>query len=125
MAISSSQLGCNDIQTNYELENDYPVFFEKCDYVTSDNQTIMNKKRQDDLFLMHFNIRSLQKHINKMNNIIAGFDDKPKIIAISETKTSRRENLSKYRTRWLSIYSQRQYHQCGWSGALYRQFACL
>ena len=86
MANSSSQLGCNDIQANYELENDYPEFFEKCDYVTSDNQTIINKKRQDDLFLMHFNIRSLQKHINELNNIIAGFDDKPKIIAISETK---------------------------------------
>ena len=54
--------------------------------MTSDNQTIINKKRQDDLFLMHFNIRSLQKHINELNNIIAGFDDKPKIIAISETK---------------------------------------
>ena len=86
MANSSSQLGCNDIQANYELENDYPEFFEKCDYVTSDNQTIINKKRQDDLFLMHFNIRSLQKHINELNNLIAGFDDKPKIIAISETK---------------------------------------
>ena len=86
MANSSSQLGCNDIQANYELENDYFEFFEKCDYVTSDNQTIINKKRQDDLFLMHFNIRSLQKHINELNNIIAGFDDKPKIIAISVTK---------------------------------------
>ena len=56
------------------------------DYVTSDNQTIINKKRQDDFFLMHFNIRSLQTHINELNNIIAGFDDKPKIIAISEIK---------------------------------------
>ena len=54
--------------------------------MTSDNQTIINKKRQDDLFLLHFNIRSLQKHINELNNIIASFDDKPKIIAISETK---------------------------------------
>ena len=35
---------------------------------------------------MHFNNRSLQKHINKLHNIIVGFDDKPKIIAISETK---------------------------------------
>ena len=86
MAIFSSQLGCNDIQANYELQNDYSEFFEKCDYMTSDNQTIINKKRQEDLFLMHFNIQSLQKHINELNNIIAGFHDKPKIIAISETK---------------------------------------
>ena len=41
MAKSSSQLGCNDIQANYELENNYPEFFEKCDYETSDNQTIL------------------------------------------------------------------------------------
>ena len=44
MAISNSQLGCNDIQANYELENGYTEFFEKCDYVMSDNQTIINKK---------------------------------------------------------------------------------
>ena len=86
MTISSSQLGCIDTQANYELENDYPEFFKKlCDYVTSDNQTIINKKIQDDLFLVHYNIRSLQKHINELNNIIAGFD-KIKIIGISETK---------------------------------------
>ena len=96
---------------NYELENDYPKFFEKCDYATSDNQTIINKERQDDLFLMYFNIRSLQKHLNELNNIIAGFDDKPKIIALSETILQERKKLSKYRTGWLSIYSQRQYHQ--------------
>ena len=104
MANSSSQLGCNDTQANYELENDYPEFFEKCDYVTSDYQTTISKKRQDDLFVMHFSIRSLQKHINDLNNIIAGFDDKPKIIAISETKL---QEGKMYRSRWLSIYSQR------------------
>ena len=36
--------------------------------------------------MVHYNIQSLQKHTNELNNIIAGFDDKPKIIAISETK---------------------------------------
>ena len=44
MAISNSQLGCNDIQANYELENGYTEFFEKCDYVMSDNQIVINKK---------------------------------------------------------------------------------
>ena len=29
MAISNLQLGCTDIQVNYELENDYPEFFDK------------------------------------------------------------------------------------------------
>ena len=57
MAVSNSQLGCNDMQANSELENDYPEFFEQCDYVTSDNQTIINKKRQDNLFLVQYNIR--------------------------------------------------------------------
>ena len=56
MVISNSQLDCNDIQANYKLENDYSEFFEKCDYVTSNNQTIINKKRQDDLFMVHYNI---------------------------------------------------------------------
>ena len=49
MANSSSQLGCNDIQANYELENDYPEFSEKCDYVTSDNQTILLLTKKDKM----------------------------------------------------------------------------
>ena len=54
--------------------------------MTLDNQTIINKKRQDDLFLVHYNVRSTQKQINQLNKIIAGFDNKQKIIATSETK---------------------------------------
>ena len=58
-------------------------FLTNCDYVMSDNQTIINKQTQDDLFMVHYIIRSLQ---NIFNNIIAGFNNKPKIIVISETK---------------------------------------
>ena len=38
-----------------------------------------------DSLLRCNNIRSLQKHVNELNNNTAGFVNKPKIVAISET----------------------------------------
>ena len=38
------------------------------------------------MFLIHFNVRSLQKHIDQLNNYLVGFKNQPDIAAISETK---------------------------------------
>ena len=38
------------------------------------------------MFLIHFNIRSLQKHIDELNSVLASFKNQPEIVAISETK---------------------------------------
>ena len=43
-------------------------------------------KKNNDLFLTHFNVRSLQKHIDQLNNCLVGFKNQPDIVAISETK---------------------------------------
>ena len=49
-------------------------------------QNFLNKKQPDDLFLLYFNIRSLQKHIDKLSTYLADFKHQPDIVAISETK---------------------------------------
>ena len=38
------------------------------------------------MFLIHFNIRSLQKYIDELATYLAGFKSQPEIVAISETK---------------------------------------
>ena len=38
------------------------------------------------MFLIHFNIRSLQKHIDELATYLAGCKNQPEIVAISETK---------------------------------------
>ena len=38
------------------------------------------------MFFFHFNIRSLQKHIDEMTNYLSSFKNQTQITAISETK---------------------------------------
>ena len=52
------------------------------------NMKVVNKKI-DDLFLIRFNVCSLQKHIDEFNNYFVGFKNQPDIVAISETKLTR------------------------------------
>ena len=61
-------------------------FFSNCVYhnFTSLNNEVKHKR--DDLFIMHFNVRSLQKNVDKLTTILADFSETPDIIAISETK---------------------------------------
>ena len=47
---------------------------------------LVQPQKNNELFLIHFNIRSLQKHINQLNNNLVGFKNQPDIVAISETK---------------------------------------
>ena len=44
------------------------------------------KKKNNDLFLIHFNVCSLQKHIDQLNNYLVGFKNQRDIVAISDTK---------------------------------------
>ena len=39
-----------------------------------------------EIFLIHFIIRSLQKHIDELNSVISSFKNQSEIVAISETK---------------------------------------
>ena len=67
------------------VDLDYDELFLKSDYVDSCQHTTFNKKRKE-IFLIHFNIRSLQKHIDELNSVLASFKNQQEIVAISETK---------------------------------------
>ena len=68
-------------------EEYYSHLFGECDYYTieSINKAFFHKNN-DDLFMIHFNIRSLQKHIETLNNFLSQLAKQPDIIALSETK---------------------------------------
>jgi len=66
--------------------NNYSDLFRRSDYVSSFNQKNFRWKNENDIFLIYFNIRSLQKHIDTLNNFLANFKNQPDIIAISETR---------------------------------------
>ena len=42
--------------------------------------------KTDEQFILHFNVRSLQKNIDKLITLLATFSEPPDILAISETK---------------------------------------
>ena len=80
----------NDIT---ELENDgfNELLFLDCNYhdIASINNHASNN--YNDLLLMHFNTRSLQKNIDKLTHYILHLKKLPDIIAITETKLKKGE----------------------------------
>ena len=67
--------------------NSYVELFRKCVNIDSrQHNWFDNKKKKDKLFLVHFNIRSLQKHIDELNTYLVSFKNQPEIVALSETK---------------------------------------
>ena len=86
--VSNLNLRCNTDQLNIdssELAN-YSELFGESKYVDTDSRSIFNTKKINELGIIHFNIRSLQKHINEINIFLAGLEKKPEIVAFSETK---------------------------------------
>ena len=64
----------------------YKELFGTYEYVSCQQHYWFNQKKNNDLFLIHFNVRSLQKHIDQLNNYLERFKNQPDIAAISETK---------------------------------------
>ena len=64
----------------------YCDFFNNCEYhdVLSLNNVVKYKK--DELLIIHFNVRSLQKNIDNLTTFLANISEMPDIIAISESK---------------------------------------
>ena len=54
--------------------------------IDSKQHNCFNHKKIDELFLIHFNICSLQTHIDELITYLVGFKNQPEIVAISETK---------------------------------------
>ena len=70
----------------YDENSNYCNFLNNCEYhnISSLNNVVKHKK--DDLFIVHFNVQSLQKNIDKLTTLLANVSETPDIIAISETK---------------------------------------
>ena len=62
-----------------------------CNYydINSINNDVINKTDFNDLFLIHVNIRSLQKNIDKLTQYILQLKKLPDVIAITETKLNK------------------------------------
>ena len=67
------------------VELDYDELFPKSNFIDSCQHNTFYKKRKE-IFLIHFNIRSLQKYIDELNSVSGSFKNQPDIMAISETK---------------------------------------
>ena len=50
---------------------------------------------QTDMIIFHFNARSLQKNIDKISHYISNLEKQPELIAISETKLTKRKIFNK------------------------------
>ena len=77
--VNSLNLRCNTDQLNIdssELAN-YRELFGESKYVDTDSRSIFNTKKINELGIIHFNIRSLQKHIDEINIFLAGLEKKP------------------------------------------------
>ena len=54
-------------------DNPYKKLFGTCEYVSCQQHYWFNHKKNSDLFLVHFNVHSMQKHIDQLNNYLVGF----------------------------------------------------
>ena len=102
---NNNKLSSNNIapsKTNRSENSYYSELFGKCDYIDGLNHSCFKNKNSENLFLIHFNISSLQKHIDELTNYLSGFKNQKQIIflflrliiAISETKL-REGNLNR------------------------------
>ena len=62
------------------------MLFGKCLSIDSSQLNCFNNKKKDKLFLIYFNIRSLQERVDKLNKCLVDFNIQPEIIAIFESK---------------------------------------
>ena len=64
-------------------DNLYKELFGTCEYVSCQQHNWFNqKKKKNDLFMIHFNVCSLQKHTYHLNNYVVDFKNQPNIVAI-------------------------------------------
>ena len=55
------------------------------------NNLLCSKNKSNHLFIIHFNVRSLQKNIDKLSHYLTDLNRKPDVLAVSETKL--KENM--------------------------------
>ena len=55
------------------------------------NNLLCSKNKSIHLFMIHFNVRSLQKNIDQLSHYLTDLNCKPNVVAVSETKP--KENM--------------------------------
>jgi len=56
--------------------------------------SIMSNRKPDDICILHINIRSLRKNIDKLSNMLSTMQKPPHIVAVSEAKINKSDGLS-------------------------------
>ena len=62
------------------------MLFNKCEYHGTDSLNNILRNRTNELLIIHFNIRSLEKNIDKMSQYLSELKRQPDVIALTETK---------------------------------------
>ena len=73
--------------------SNYCDFFDNCVYHDIKSLNNVVNLKTDELFILHFNVRSLPKNIDNLITLLATFSETPDIIAISETKLTHGQSL--------------------------------
>ena len=62
------------------------MLFNKCEYYSTDSLNNILRNRTNELLIIQFNIRSLEKNIDKMSQYLSELKRQPDVIALTETK---------------------------------------
>ena len=66
----------------------------ECDYHDINSFDQLNTQNKNNICLLHVNIRSLKKNIEKLSMILADLQVPPQIIALSETKINKKQSVN-------------------------------
>ena len=104
MEKSLFNLNCNATDINYiEL-------FKNCKYYDQASLNFLDDPSKKNLIVMHFNVRSLAKNIDKLNECICDLKTKPSVIAIAESKFNQNRmsaNINIYGYNFIHIDTKR------------------
>ena len=65
-----------------------------CNYHDINSFNQLNTQKKNNICLLHDNIRSLRKNIEKLSMILADLQVPPQIIALSETKINKKQGVN-------------------------------
>ena len=89
-------INTNDVKTDYlglaEMKDeDIEV---RCDYHDINSFNQLNTQNENNICLLHVDVRSLRKNIEKLSMILADLHVSPQIIALSETKINKKQGVN-------------------------------
>ena len=62
------------------------MLFGECEYYSTDSLNNILRNRTNELLIIHFNIQSLEKNIDKVSQYLSELKRQPDVIALTETK---------------------------------------